>query len=74
MKRLKILLRQFTIENHIYDKKFIYKGDNILKLVNSELRQLGINEDSDSTSSDNELSRAHSDLEGDSEVKLEVKK
>lgn len=37
MKRLKILLRQFTIENHIYDKKFIYKGENILKLVNSEL-------------------------------------
>lgn len=41
------MLRQFNHENHIYDKVFIYKGQNIFKLINSELRSYDIEPDSD---------------------------
>lgn len=45
LKRLKILVEQFTTENRIYEKTFIYKGQNILQMINDELVKLGVEVD-----------------------------
>jgi hypothetical protein len=37
LKRLTILVEQFVTENHQYDQTFVYKGRNILDIIEQEL-------------------------------------
>lgn len=53
------MVETFVIENHLYDETFIYKGKDLLKVINERLEQIlaqGIA--SESTSHRFELNKA----------------